>query len=300
MPLLAANDATFENSVYKYTHLYQSRGLKDLVAAVKDFQMDPKSRGKLLKLHKRLWLWRQANPKEFKNRGRLFDDLLFEIQQRALDLFVTLIVPNVQHPASEAWAFVSRVGPQLEAFKECASADAFLGSTYTKATDEFDYKTGFGACINPGQREAVRARHRALKGTSRGAATPFDSHLSPGEWKATKFLMAYNRVMGESAGICATFAQAAAHILTTGQQTGPRVEIVSFHNHVYVLVNRQGEVDGNTIPPQWMGEPGIVIVDGWAAAMGYESMYVGLNRYPYLGMLNPLILVASWPPLAED
>ena len=300
MPLLAQNDTDFASSVYRSGPHFQSRSLKGLVSAVKKCQDEPDDRASLYELHTRLWEWRQANPKEYKHRGGLFDDLLGEIQTRATQLYVTLVVPNRQHPASDAWAFVNRVRAQLDEFKECASADAYLGSTFMKDKNDYNYAEGFAGCINPSERQAVRARHASLKGTSRGAATPFDSHLSPGEWKATKFRLAYDRVMREKAGICATFAQAAAHVLTTGQTTGPRVEVVSFRNHVYVLVNRSGDVDEDTIPPSWLGDPGVVIVDGWAAAMGYESVYVGLNQYPYVGMLNPLILVASWPPPRAD
>jgi hypothetical protein len=302
MALLDTNSRDFQTSVTRSGFHYKTSRLKRLITALEDVQKHPTDRVKLAYLHKRLWRWRHKEPKEYAARNARFDELLREIQGKARTLGVALTVPGAAAapPENAAWTFVQRVEGPLNDFKDFACGDAFMYS-YDKNTKSIDYTKGFAACINPSKRDVVKARSDGLKGTTRGAASPFDSHVAAGEWKAKNYEQVCGRVLSERAGICVTFAKSAAHLLTHGQTDGPRVEIVSFKNHVYVLVGRQGGVtDNGYVDADWTAEPDVIIVDPWAASMGFECVYRGFGRYPYKGMANPLLLVASWSPSADE
>jgi hypothetical protein len=295
MALLDANNTEFKESVTRTGLHFKSGRLKRLLNALTDVQKNPNDGAKLAYLFKRIHRWKQENPKEFAKRGARVDELLGEIRQRAQQLHVTLVVPSGDGGAPPARAFVERVRPALDAFKQYACADAFLGTPYNKTTNTYDYTKGFAGCIKHSARAEVERRNRELKGTTRGATSPFDSFIKAGAWNAKQYQTICGRVQSEQAGVCVTFAKAAAHILTNGQDDGPLVEIVAYKNHAYVLVNRQGEVgDNGYLPQEWINEPGVIIVDPWAASMGHECIYHGRGGYPFTGMIHPLLLVASW------
>lgn len=297
MALLDPGDSVFATSVSRGKMHRKSGRLNKLLTALVDVQGHPNDAQKLAYLHKRLHRWSEKNPKELANRGAEVPNLSEEIRARAAQLGVRLIAPG---PPPDAFAFVSRVAHELNAFKEYGCGDAFMKTTYDKTTQSYDYSTGFARCIKRSKRAEVEARSRELKGTARGAASPFDSFVSPGEWKARHYAAVCARVRRERAGICVTFAKSAAHILTDGQNDGPIVEIVAYDNHAYVLVNRAGAGQGEAIPTNWTADPNVIIIDPWAASMGHECIYRGRSNYPYGGMLNPLTLVATWDPDAEE
>jgi len=107
--------------------------------------------------------------------------------------------------------------------------------------------------------------------------------------------MVYQKVTQERAGICTQFAKAAAHVLTSGRANGPRVEIVAFDNHVYVLVGRSGGYKGHLLSSDWVQDAGVVIVDPWAGSLGHPTVYENYASYPLKGMVNPLKIVAERP-----
>lgn len=297
MALLDRGNTDFRASVTRTGLHYKTSRLKRLLKALVKVQDNPTDAAKLQYLFKRCHRWRIKEPKEWAARNSRYEELLGEIRTKARTLNLTLVVPGTTEPVG-AVAFVNRVRAELDTFKTYACADAFMNTTITGGV--VDYRTGFAGCINPAKRTEVRARYQSIQGTRRGATTPFDSHISRGEWKAKNYEMTYARVSGDQAGVCVTFAKAAAHLLTAGQADGPRVEIVSFKNHVYVLVNRQGGDDDGTVAEGWIHEGGVIIVDPWAAAMGFECIFAGTRHYPYMGMVNPITLVATWPPEDDE
>lgn len=196
--------------------------------------------------------------------------------------------------------FVAEVREALEKFKEYASADVFMNTEYLdKEKTQPNWKTGFASCVNPKVREAVHERFLNYKkvpfGTYPQNYVAVSSSPKPGsEWQPEACAFAFKVVSKIKAGVCTQFALATAHVLTNGRKSGPRVEIVAYDNHVYVLVGRKGEVKNNKIPNDWHKQSDIVIVDGWAGAMGYPVIYQGLKNYPY-GMIKDLDFIAAWP-----
>lgn len=196
--------------------------------------------------------------------------------------------------------FVEEVRETLEKFKQYASADVFMNTQYTdKEKTKPDWETGFARCVNPKVREDVQERFLKYKNTPPGTHPPNFKAASPSpepgsDWTPKTYQTAFTVVTKIKAGVCTQFALAAAHVLTNGRDSGPRVEIVAYDNHVYVLVGRKGEVKNNKIPNDWHKQSDLVIVDGWAGAMGYEVIYQGLKKYPY-GMIKDLDFIAGWP-----
>ena len=198
--------------------------------------------------------------------------------------------------------FVNEVRDKLEKFQEYASADVFMNTQYTdEKKTEPDWDTGFAACVNKKERKAVQERFLKFKNVPPNTHPPQFKAVSatpkPGsDWAPSSYETAFKVVSKIKAGVCTQFALASAHILTSGRETGPRVEIVAYDNHVYVLVGRTGDVTkGNKVPNDWHKQSDLVIVDGWAGAMGYEVIYEGLKKYPY-GMIKDLDFIAAWPP----
>jgi hypothetical protein len=90
-------------------------------------------------------------------------------------------------------------------------------------------------------------------------------------------------VIGAKAGVCTSFAATAMTVLLNDanvQQSRPRMEYVAAPNHCICLVNRTPDVrdlpDG-TITPYAGWNPGVVIVDPWAGAMGYHVISIRAN-----------------------
>jgi len=100
-------------------------------------------------------------------------------------------------------------------------------------------------------------------------------------WETTKPLIP--QLIGAKAGVCTSFAATAVTVLLSDanvQQSRPRMEYVAAPNHCICLVNRTPDVrdlpDG-TITPYAGWNPGVVIVDPWAGAMGYHVISIRAN-----------------------
>src|SRR5207248_1176414 len=120
----------------------------------------------------------------------------------------------------------------------------------------FDWGTGFGSLIPAAKRGQVVGLMRAKEALGFPRNISGDAMYGANGWDADYLRRAYDRVTQQQAGICISFALACAHILTDGQVDGPRVEVVAFQNHAYVLVNRVGGVSGaGRIPADWVGQP---------------------------------------------
>lgn len=162
----------------------------------------------------------------------------------------------------------------------------------------------FDGCINPGNKIMIRdrlSRANDRKAKDAGAAAALQFGV---QWNANALKNVYDRVLTERAGVCTTFAKAAAHILTKDNHiNAPKIEIVAYSNHVFLIVGREaGEVQISGVGPfakhklshynTWGF--GWMIVDVWAGAMGWpKTIYVGHNGYPFKSMLNPLTLVMT-------
>lgn len=303
MALMDRGNTEFKTSVTRSGLHYKSSRLERLLKALVDVQNNPTNAEKLKYVHKRLWRWRQETPKEFAARGTKFDALLAEITAKARTLRTTLAVPGkTETEGGDAVAFVARVKPQLDVFKTYGCGDAYMNSPFDKATNTYNYGRGFATCIKTSERANVEARFNDMKKRpGAGATSAADAMLSPsGTWPAINYRMTYERVTTERAGICTTFGKAAAHILTNGQTTGPSVEVVAYKNHVYLLVNRQGEyTDEGAIPDDWTAEPGIIVIDPWAASLGWPCIFLGFGAYPLKSMVKGLTLVAAWPAVED-
>jgi hypothetical protein len=177
-----------------------------------------------------------------------------------------------------------------------------LGDAKLDKNGQPDWNTGLAMCANPPKREEVLKRYKEIvKDPKTFTGVKDQKLLAPGsEWAADAYAKVYEELKKRRAGSSTQFALAVAHLLTTKQKEGPRVEIVCFrqkkdYHHYYVLVGRNGaEPKDNKIPP-WMSQNDIVIVDGWAAAMGHDVAFKGQGNYPF-GMVENLVVIASWPP----
>ncbi|HVJ93390.1 MAG TPA: hypothetical protein VM580_26495 [Labilithrix sp.] len=192
---------------------------------------------------------------------------------------------------TSAFPFVRSVRPQLETLASYACLDAAM----------------FSRWINPSNKILImdrlrRARDRRAKDA--GAAAAFQIGT---RWDANALAAVHRRVTAERAGVCTTFAKAAGHILGTAPGLKPRIEIVAYPGHVFVVVGRTGDY-GATIGNGLFAKkllPGYgdwgdewVLVDPWAGAMGYHSVIYPdsmIERYPFPGMLARLSLVMERP-----
>lgn len=141
----------------------------------------------------------------------------------------------------------------------------------------------FEGVINPANKEVVLAREKNWKpphgsvGTGTGAAVRPDPDRA---WKPMVLKLTYEQVCNNRAGVCTSFALAAAHYMTTSQPTGPLVEVVAISNHVYVVVGREGGyVDGWKLPSKSAWGSGCIVVDVWLAAMGWKAVWK-VSEYP--------------------
>lgn len=300
MPYLKGAGNDFENAINRGVGHFRSGELDAAVSAIKQYIKSP-SAEHIKNVRNRLAAWRKFHPKEFANRGQpIYDPLKAELTTECKRWGVpsepTDVAPlNASTKDPRAW--VAAVRPQLDKLGGYACADAYFGCVYTKATDSYDYNTGFARCIPVAKRAHVEKLYREMKARGAGATTPGDAmHKGDGSWKGDNYARVYQTVTGARAGICTQFAKAAAHVLTANRPRGPRVEIVAYRNHVYVLVGRTGGYSqGNVVPPSWTSDRGLVIVDAWAGSLGNPTVYENYASYTLKGMVNPIVLVAERP-----
>jgi hypothetical protein len=278
MALLTARNDEFKRSVNLPGFHFKSHRLTKLLNALVDYQQAPNVL-KLQYLSKRLTRWQEENPKELTNRGSKCTALREEIDAQLIADGAAM--PAAPPPALNigALAWVMQKHADLSRYSTYASADALQ----------------FRGNIKEGKENEVLARTRQLTGT-KGGTQPADALPSLAEWPRGPLRSIHSRVEQDQAGVCITFAKAAAHILTRDLKDPPpyRVEIVSWAVHAYVLVNRTGPVEGEKkIPDNWKHQNDLIIVDLWAAAMGYQSSVYETQGYPYQEMMNNLVLVAT-------
>lgn len=219
--------------------------------------------------------------------------------------------PGSSAPAGVApLAFARRNGAQLAEFMGYAPAD-LLVETKLLPSGEPDWRTGRAHFAEPSRTAEVLKRYREHAKDIKPAAVDakLAKLLTPGSaWAAEQYAKVYEEVKKQKAGTFTQFALASAHVLTANQKDGPRVEIVAFkakgkkeYAHVYVLVGRTGDdatSNNNKIPP-WQSQKEVVIVDGWAAALGHDVAYKGRTDYPF-GLIDDLDVIASWPPKPKE
>jgi hypothetical protein len=193
----------------------------------------------------------------------------------------------------------------------------------------------FERCINPFTKGAVQ--DRLVQASKRGAkgvgAAAFSGIRQGYDWDEKECEKCY-RITGEQQyGECSTFAKAVGHILTSKAGPKPRIEIVSYPFHVFVLVGRVGgytdKVDVTMVrgreqrkkrrevfSSDKQAEYGIMsdiqfgndwaLVDPWAGSMGYPdivytkvgSVLTGINHkqeFPFPTMLTPMSLEMERP-----
>lgn len=221
------------------------------------------------------------------------------------------LVPVAAQNNVSARDAVTLVRDKLDEMKTHASMDAFAGCPRENGRPKKNAKgdeewTGFAVCINPDEREEVLRRHddadkRGVKtGGGAGGGMPNAFGGPPNvAWNDKECETAYAKVYGQGAGVCTLFAKAAGHVLATMLTHGPRLEIVAYKNHVFVIVGRVGGYANNRdkLPPYATWNGSWCIVDGWAGAMGFEVCYLDkANGFPYKAMLDPLTLVMEKEP----
>jgi len=295
----AGND--FERTIDRGIGHFRSDELARAVTAIHAYITRPSADG-IQAVRNALAAWRNRHPKEFADRGQpVYGPLKTELASECKRWGVPSEAPGDNLAAAvtstkgtRGW--VNAVRPALDKLGSYACADAYLGTTYNKATDKYDYNTGFARCIPVAKRPQVEKLYREMKARGAGTANPGDAMYTPGrDWKPMNYNMVYQKVAQERAGICTQFAKAAAHVLTSGRANGPRVEIVAFDNHVYVLVGRSGGYKGHLLGTDWVQDAGVVIVDPWAGSLGHPTVYENYASYPLKGMVNPLKIVAERP-----
>jgi hypothetical protein len=175
----------------------------------------------------------------------------------------------------------------------------------------------FSACINPSEKiivmdRLVRGSDRKAKGV--GIVGGFQLGT---DWNLDSLKNIYTRVRDSRYGECTTFAKSAAYTLSLLAGDKPRLEIVAFTNHVFIVVGRSVAsqyvttgvgIKKKQMLPKWGTTWGDdwVVVDPWAGAMGYPDIIyefdgtylIGINDggdYPFEAMLDPISIVMHRP-----
>jgi hypothetical protein len=215
--------------------------------------------------------------------------------------------------------FARRNGAKITELMNWAPADMgmdpklYLNIPDDKRPHDSVWQKGRAAMVNPEQRPRVlkqcRAYYKDAKpadlAASAKAGESAAALLKPGsEWNAGAFKAHYEQLKKYQGGTFAQFALATAHLLTTKQADALRVEIVAFkpkgqpdYVHAYVLVGREGD-EATTKVPSFRGQEELVIIDSWAAAMGWDIAYKGAGSYP-IGLVDGLDLIAVFQPEPE-
>jgi hypothetical protein len=190
---------------------------------------------------------------------------------------------------SYAGEWIKAVKHRLDRMKQFACMDAFANCPRAGGQPPVDWNLGFAGCINPARRMQVMQRHDAYNASNRRAGLQMPPNRNFG-WDANLGMCRSTRqkTYAAQAGLCTSFAMAAMDILTENRQPGPRIEMVAYNLHVFVIVGRAANIthNGGRLPPYQAWGNDWWIVDGWAGAMGYEVVYEGATGYPYPGMLN--------------
>lgn len=176
-----------------------------------------------------------------------------------------------------------------------------LGELQTMASYACLDATTFEGCINPAQYGVIMGRYdRARDRQARDVGAAAALHDRRLEWDEANLRRVYHAVRTQRAGVCTTFAKAAAYVLAQDVDFDtPTLEIVAYRKHVFVVVGRRGDTvaDESTrrgparqmLPHFSTWGSNWCIVDVWAGAMGWPKVLYHQNEgYPFQTMLNPV------------
>ena len=141
---------------------------------------------------------------------------------------------------------------------------------------------------------------RAPKAKAAQEASPGDiSELSAADYVSSARKV-YTNTNEARSGICTTFAWTAAYPLLDrmlkrqtkkdlGAQGLQRVEVVAYTNHIFVIVNREGDAleINEELPPPGDWNDDVIQVDLWLGTLGWPWIYSGKSG-DNEGFLEPL------------
>lgn len=329
MPFLSGADRLFERTIDR-TFGTRTDSLKDTVKKIDQFIENP-STDTMLLLLRSIEIWKRTNPVEYQNRlGSYRSQFEVEVAQRSSLLLRAAVNLNA------AWSYVTDYLNQLRDFSTYAVQDmhAYAYLIHPLHATEVRMRYRYWSENGPVTRRMIPSARLALDAGGEG----WREHLSRA-YEATRYVVLQNFYYSEDdhsgwkgapalipllasqptpantisltslgTAICTTFAKAGAHILThERKKNAPRVEVVAWSAgamaaHVYVLVGRRpiyDPDDPNALPVDWDPE-GAVVVDPWAAGLGYPVMWRANAFPPQLsGMSTPLRLVVKSEDLPE-
>jgi hypothetical protein len=330
MAYLSGNGNDFEKAINRGAGHFRSSELDSAVSAIHHYIRKP-SQEQLVRVSRWLHTWRRRDPKEFGNRcpadmqlalrqeiahiatsvyGMQASDVLSSLPTQATGATDTHtsahdIAPVSTAPSftSHAWKWVNDRKHRLDPMADYACGDALYGATKSGPPDSRGRQVwtgGFSGCINQNPAVYYKVVERALAFNNKSSGGALSGGQGMGgamvsnKWSAPNVAMAAKLLQSRQGGVCSEFGKAAAHHLTEGRltQPHPRVEIVAYKNHVFVLVGRKGGLVNGRVPDSWIHEPELVIVDAWAGSLGYDIVYQSINNYP-LDMIRNLSIVMA-------
>ncbi|HEX5420345.1 MAG TPA: hypothetical protein VFY39_10125 [Gammaproteobacteria bacterium] len=288
--------SAFEAAIRRGAGHFRSSELDAAVSAIKKY-VDRPSAENIKRVRDCLAAWKTRNPKEFQNRGAPIEDDLRAQLYRLLDQWK---VPKQAAGGTGAinvkqWMEQRRAGIETLSTYACSDLTHGQPKTYNpKSGAEPDWNRGFAKLAVPSKRAEIWKRYTTAKAHPTQIVVPRGR-----EWLSWLYKGNYTSVTRGRCGVCTTFAQSAAHLLTSGIEHGPRVEIVSWGDsstgHVFVLVNRQGGYQANNrVPDDWKQESNVVVVDAWLGSLGCPPIAFGGPNYRS-GMVQGLICCGEKP-----
>lgn len=298
-------ERAFETAINRGIGHFRSGELDHAVSAIQKYIRQP-SADHITTVRNALAAWRRLHPKEYGDRGApIENDLRTELHQQldkwgvpkapATTTATAPVVSGTNWSSANVKSWVEARRGELEKHAAFACGDLLHHQPPSSgAIKEPNWNVGYARVANPARRAVVWARYGDKKNYP-GLPTQSGMYLGRA-WKAHQFSQVHAAVSGGKRGVCTTFAQASAHILTNGRPQGPRIEVVSWSGgHVFVLVNRKGGYVANSaVPDAWINEPEIVIVDTWLGSLGWPPIAYGRGEYRS-GMVNNLTCVAERP-----
>lgn len=328
MPFLSGADRLFERTIDR-TFGTRTDSLKDTVKKVDQFIENP-STDNMLSLLRSIEIWKQSNPVEYQNRlGSHRSQFEDEVAQRA-SMLLKGHAAAFAVSLNEAWAYVTGYLNELREFSTYAVQDmhAYAYLIHPLHAAEVRMRYRYWSENGPATKMIVPPTRLAKDAGDEGwrehlwrayqatrYVVPQSFHYSEDDhsgWKGAPALIPLpasqrapaNTITLTSLGsaVCTSFAKAGTHILThEHRNNAPRVELVAWSAgamaaHVYILVGRRpiyDQNDPNALPLDWDPE-GAVVVDPWAAGLGYPVMWRANSFPPQLsGMRTPLRLIVK-------
>ncbi len=312
MAYLDGVNDNFSNAVYRRVG-YQSAPMKAVIKAVREYQQLP-AVPQIRTLKEALKAWERTHVAEYRERfGPIKADFEFELAQEERSL-----APSTQNnmewvkvKSAALDAFKSYAVEDVLQYKENAAAGAMQDclARYSDFAHATPAPVRLGQPINLGIGGLLGSdwnanRARMIYNFMTFANPRTVRYTQSADPKAGPTLSGTGRrtVTSLGSGICTQFAYAAAHVLTSGRQGGPAIDIVSWMGgvqqaHCYVVIGRELDDPPHRLPPnvdEWGGD--IVIVDGWLAALGHKVAYRITNYagdHPYPGFIRSARVVMS-------